>query len=699
MIKKLVLTLATIICGLFLINVNQVHGQEQSKSLQYVENMGTGWNLGNTFDGFDEGGDQGEESWGNPKVTKELIQTIKAKGFDSIRIPFTAHMRISGADGNFTIDEDYLNRYEEVVNWALEEDLYVMVNLHHDSWIWLAEWDGDKTSEEFTKYVRIWEQLADRFKEHDEKVMFESINEPQFYGVDDATAIQYLTTLNEEFYDIVRNSGGKNTNRMLVLPTLLTDAAQDKQNALYNQIESLNDENIIATIHYYSEWVYSANLGKTRFDEILWENQTPRTSLVEVFDRLHNTFIEKGIGVTVGEYGLLGYDKSDTVNQLGETLKFIDFINDYAREKNINLILWDNGQHLNRTTYEWNNPLFGGMIETSMHTKSSYSTELNTNFLTNEDLEKGLTIPLTLNGNTLTNITTETGSTLDDGNQYSIVDNEIHLSASYLQEVFEKEQVGETTSFVFHFSNGENWHQNLVYVDKPKLKESSGDVGDVIHIPTEFNGHQLEKVVSKNSQGEIVSNNSWWDYLEMANEFHPNYKENTIDLLSNYTQLLSDDTYELTFTFYSGDSFIYQLEVIDGKIVGSAITEATDPDNDEDEKEDDEEKDDDADEDTEDEEETDSDQTPGDQPGETDPDADDNQGNKNEPDESDNLENNEENDTENDENLKDLEDNDPENAGELPKTGQKNQRLYILIGIILAGIGFILLKVNKAKKI
>src|SRR5699024_4753538 len=92
-------------------------------------------------------------------------------------------------------------------------------------------------------------------------------------------------------------------------------------------------------------------------------------------------------------------------------------------------------------------------------------------------------------------------------------------------------------------------------------------------------------------------------------------------------------------------------------------------------------------------------QTPGDQPGETDPDADDNQGNKNEPDESDNLENNEENDTENDENLKDLEDNDPENAGELPKTGQKNQRLYILISIILAGIGFILLKVNKAKKI
>src|SRR5699024_12847973 len=118
------------------------------------------------------------------------------------------------------IDEDYLNRYEEVVNWALEEDLYVMVNLHHDSWIWLAEWDGDKTSEEFTKYVRIWEQLADRFKEHDEKVMFESINEPQCYGVDDATAIQYLTTLNEEYCDIVRNYGATYKNSMQILRSL-----------------------------------------------------------------------------------------------------------------------------------------------------------------------------------------------------------------------------------------------------------------------------------------------------------------------------------------------------------------------------------------------------------------------------------------------------------------------------------------------
>lgn len=687
--KKLILSLTTIICGLFLISGNLVHGQEQSNSQQYVENMGTGWNLGNTFDGFDEAGDLGEESWGNPKVTKELIHTVKAKGFDTIRIPFTAHMRISEADDGFVLDEEYLSRYEEVVDWALEEGLYVMVNLHHDSWVWLNEWDGSETSEEFTKYVRIWEQLADCFKEYGDKVMFESINEPQF-NVDDATAIEYLTKLNQEFYDIVRNSGGKNTNRMLVLPTLVTDASQDKLDALYHQIVNLEDNNIIATVHYYSEWVYSANLGKTRFDEILWDDDTPQTILVEVFDRLYDTFTKNGIGVTVGEYGLLGYDKSDTANQLGETLKFIDFINRYAREKKINLILWDNGQHLNRTSYEWNNPLFGGMIETSMHTASSYATDLNTNFLTNEGLKKKLKIPLTLNGNTLTNITDETGSALVVGEDYSLNDDEIQLSANYLQNIFEKEQeqIGKTKTLVFHFSNGENWHQYLVSVDKPELEEASGNIGDMLSIPTAFNGHQLEKITSKNSKGEIVSNNSWWDYLEYANEFVANYEEKTIDLLPSYTSLLVDDTYELMLTFYSGESFIYQLEVANGKIAGLVVPEVTDPDDDENENDGD-------------------DKDPGDN--------DDNSGNdtdtdENNPDEENKLDDvedlndsdesgkDEENVAEDDTVTKDVEGTNTESEDELPKTGQENHLLYILVGLFLTGIGLIVLKFNKSKK-
>lgn len=123
---------------------------------------------------------------------------------------------------------------------------------------------------------------------------------------------------------------------------------------------------------------YSTNIGKTRFDGVLWDDVTPRSSLVEVFDRVAQTFTEKGIGVVVGEYGLLGYDKSDTTNQLGETLKYIEFINHYAREKGLALMLWDNGQHLNRHNYSWNIPRFGEMIEQSMDGRSAYSKGLDT---------------------------------------------------------------------------------------------------------------------------------------------------------------------------------------------------------------------------------------------------------------------------------------------------------------------------------
>src|SRR5699024_3342904 len=120
----------------------------------------------------------------------------------------TVHMRIDGAENDFKIKESFLDRYEQVVQWAIEENLYVMINIHHDSVTWLKEWDGDRTAEAYIKYVRIWEQLVERFKHYDNRVMFESINEPQFNAVEESS-ISYLMTLNDAFYHIVRQSGGK----------------------------------------------------------------------------------------------------------------------------------------------------------------------------------------------------------------------------------------------------------------------------------------------------------------------------------------------------------------------------------------------------------------------------------------------------------------------------------------------------------
>lgn len=541
---------------------------EKTASLRYVEDMGDGWNLGNSFDSFDKEEDKEERSWGNPKVTKELIKAVKHKGYSSIRLPLTLHMRIGTRDTNFQIDQAFLDRYEEVLKWSIDEGLLVMINIHHDSVTWLKEWNGMEDAEEYAKFVRIWEQLAERFKPYGRQVMFESVNEPQF-NVDEESSIRYLKLLNDAFYHIVRNSGGNNSTRMLVLPTLLTNDSQDKLDALYDQISGFNDENLIATVHYYSVWIYSANLGKTRFDQQLWKDTTPRSSLVEVFDRVADTFIKRGIGVVIGEYGLLGYDKSESANQFGETLKYIEFINYYAKEKGMCLMLWDNGQHLNRYDHEWYLKEFGEMIEKSMKERSSYATGLDTCYLFDSVPEGGLFIPLTLNGNEFQSVAIE-GNLLNKEKEYTYEAGILHLTEEILTRLSNGRaaQSEAPVTLELRFSAGAVWHQKLIYAKNPLLKKTSGTMGKELDIPVEFNGNHLETVLIKNQIGEIVANNRHWKYLQHSIEFKPDEKNARILLFTDYTSLLIDGDYTITFTFFSGLTEQYQLTVEKNRIKG-----------------------------------------------------------------------------------------------------------------------------------
>ncbi|MDP4091177.1 MAG: cellulase family glycosylhydrolase, partial [Bacillota bacterium] len=368
---------------------------KKSVSQKYAEAMEPGWNLGNSFDSFDTGGDRGEQSWGNPAVSRELIHTIKTQGFKSIRMPMTSVMR-TGSAPDYTLDPAFLARYAEVVNWALDEGLYVMINLHHDSWNWAgaigADWDNGNSMQ---KYKAIWTQLADYFKDYPKKLCFESLNEPQFWTGGTPDQIKILDQVNTEFYNIVRNSGGNNGTRMLVLPTLNTNDSEDRCEALYNTITGFNDENIMATFHYYGFWPFSTNIAGTTT-----MNNTVVNELRAAFDRVYNNFTAKGIGVVCGEYGLLGFDKSLDTIEHGEMLKYFEYINYYAKEKDITLMLWDNGQHMGRTTYKWSDESLYEMIKASWKTRSSYS-ESDRIFLKTEDKSKDVPLKLTLNGNTL----------------------------------------------------------------------------------------------------------------------------------------------------------------------------------------------------------------------------------------------------------------------------------------------------------
>jgi len=208
-------------------------------SQAYANAMEPGWNLGNTFESVDTWSDtsnpnwtdNGEQAWGNPIITKALIHSVKQFGFKSIRMPFTCYTRTGNAP-DYKIKEEYLKRYAEVVNWALDEGFYVIVDMHGDCWTW-GHNIGSDDGTAMKKYKALWAQVADYFKNYSDKVCFESLNEPYFDRtngdkIESEEQIKINNQVNKAFYEVVRNSGGNNATRMLVFPNLSTSATEVK---------------------------------------------------------------------------------------------------------------------------------------------------------------------------------------------------------------------------------------------------------------------------------------------------------------------------------------------------------------------------------------------------------------------------------------------------------------------------------------
>lgn len=544
---------------------------ELSASEQYVAAMGTGWNLGNTFDGVDTDlsvEDKGEEAWGNPVVTRELIHSIKEKGFKNIRIPLTLYHRFTENNGAYTIDSKWLARYKEVVDWAVEEGLYVLVNIHHDSWIWLNKWNGDITASEYITYTQLWEQLAAYLKDEPEQVCFETINEPQFSQGEEPEQLKLLETLNKAAYDIIRKSGGNNDKRMIVMPTLNTNDADTKVQSLLKLMQELNDPNLIATVHYYSEWVYSANLGITEFDEPLGDDgNTPRKAADKFFNGLNETFVKNGFGVIVGEYGLLGYDKGEDCLQQGEELKYYEYMGKKAAEYDgINLMFWDNGSGIDRrsTDYSWKKSLVGTMIQTSMNQRSSYATGLDTIYL-NKKAESDIQIPLTLNGNTFTGIE---GAVQGTDYTYDEQTATVTLNRDFINEAYEKMADGTYGMFAdltFTFNAGAPWHEYFVKYGTVSVGSAKGTTTDGIQIPVTYNSSRVRRAAAYGANGKIGPQSSWWKYLEYQSVFYPDYTDGLFVLTNNF---FSDDTVKgkqgpirLEVEFYDGSKTDIWLSV------------------------------------------------------------------------------------------------------------------------------------------
>ena len=313
-------------------------------ALELSVKMGNGINLGNTYDacdlqswagvGYDDTADTYATKWGQPVTTKAMIAGYKAAGFDCLRIPVAWTNTMDWANGDYEISAEYLQRVKEVVDWALDAGLYVILNDHYDN-AWQKQFATDKTTA-YKIYDAIWQQVGEYFKEESYALIFEGANEElcaNGLGLSDESDAYTLTNeINQHFVSFIRAQGGKNAKRFLLLPGYSTDIEKTTASSYSMPTDdSCNVSNgdvnkLLVSVHYYTPYKYAD--GKI---ENKWGGKKQIETMNEYFEKLNSAFVQKGYGVIVGEYSAtkdyLGNKKVGTEEFIGNVLDLCDYYN------------------------------------------------------------------------------------------------------------------------------------------------------------------------------------------------------------------------------------------------------------------------------------------------------------------------------------------------------------------------------------
>ena len=364
--------------------------------------LSPGWNLGNTMEANTMKKVDGEPAtypdetaWSNPKVTKEIFEAVRDAGFKSVRIPVSYLAYVGDKESGYKINEEWLDRVEEVVRMALSTGLYVNTNVHGDgyytvgsSWLLCGE-DAEKQVEIKEKYEAVWTQIAERFADCDEHLIFESMNE-EFDGkngtpnANTKEAYQNIMDYNQIFVDTVRKSGGNNAKRWLMVCGWNTniDATCDYIGTGENKYrfemptDTLLDSSVpegegrvMVTCHYYSPWQFC---GQEDGEYTQWGEFAVDTSqrwhdgnedyLLDQFNKLEERFTSQGIPVYIGEYGAIDKMKDDSTSDAYRAY-FMNQLCQVSKDTGCIPVYWDqgyNGNHsfylFNRKTYEITKP-------------------------------------------------------------------------------------------------------------------------------------------------------------------------------------------------------------------------------------------------------------------------------------------------------------------------------------------------------
>lgn len=361
-----VLALAMVISSISVLSFGQQTKSEAASGSfqnlnqsQFVSAMGAGWNLGNQLEAANNGVPS-ETAWGNPTITENLIKAVKNAGFTSIRIP-VSYMGHIGSDSNYTVDASWLNRVQQVVDMCVNNGLYAIINMHGDGYTtldggWLFCGSSNQTAIK-AKYKAVWKQIATKFKNYDQHLVFESMNE-EFdgtYGTPSSTAYANINAYNQIFVDTVRQTGGNNAKRWLMIPGWNTNITYTVGNYGFSlptdnyRDRSISTPRIMISVHYYDPWDFcgeeSSNVtqwGDTATNSAKTSSWGDESALKSQFSSLYNKFVAAGYPVVIGEYGSIDKSAYDSTSA-AQRAEFAKKVCTYAKKYGMVPVLWDNG--------------------------------------------------------------------------------------------------------------------------------------------------------------------------------------------------------------------------------------------------------------------------------------------------------------------------------------------------------------------
>ena len=346
-------------------------------AFEITENMKIGWNLGNTLDAKagDANGDyatagvETETAWGCPKANQTLFDALKAKGFNTVRVPTTWFQHL---DSDNNIDPAWMARVKEVVDYGIKNDMYIILNVHHENWINRSDLLNAYNDIQ-PKLMKIWTQIAEAFKDYDQHLIFECMNEPRAVGTDHewwaAEAVpecEVINKLEADFVKLIRSTDGPYAKtRLLMLPGYCASAEQ----TFLKAIDIPSDPYVAVSIHAYTPYDFTMNTAVK--DHSVFTGAYAQ-NLADTLQGMRDIFLDKDIPVVIGEMG---------TSNFGNTEARVEWTNLYfttAKKYGIPCCLWDNNTvsnpkdpgechgYINRESGQWHDaslPIINKMME------------------------------------------------------------------------------------------------------------------------------------------------------------------------------------------------------------------------------------------------------------------------------------------------------------------------------------------------